>query len=330
MPRRIDAWQPKRKSTTVSYTGTTHTAAAGWHERDGAIAHYFGGKFWSICGWWDDGTQPWFPDVLTNEVWSSPDLVNWTNDLAHDSTPPTSGPGARMSPRHTPWHAQHGGYIVIGWGDTSADRDVWRSNDPGNADGWERVATTAQSSGLPDDLMGYCLWRGTIWLFGGYKPGQSVASRDVWRMRDDYTFERVAEMPVARASMATVVHEDRVYLIGGSDDKGGSPTYFRDILVFDGGGWRQITNPEGYAWPAGNWVSGASYDDRIWVLTGNQPGDTDLTSYSDDGGKTFVRDLSHTWNGSHADAVCVTTEHGIVILNGHGHGESVFSLKADP
>jgi len=329
MSRRVSAWQQKIRSLTTSYTGTTHTAASGMHERDGAAIEYFGGEYWSICGWWDDGTQPWMPQVLTNQIWSSPDLVTWTLDLAHNNSPPTSGAGARMTPRHTPWHAQHGGYIVLGWGDTSADRDTWRSNDPGNANGWERVATTDQNRELPDDLMGYCLFRGSIWLFGGYRRGESVACKDIWRMRGDYTFEWMGEMPLARASMATVVHEDRVYLIGGSDDKGGSPTYFRDVLIFDGTGWAQVTNPGGYAWPAGNWMTGASYDDRIWVLTGNAPGDSDCTSYSDDGCQTFVRSTWHGWGGSHADGVVVTEAHGIVIVNGHGHAENVRSLKAD-
>ena len=329
MARRVNAWQPKVRSVTTSYTGTTHTAAAGWHERDGAIAEYFGGKYWSIGGWWDDGTQPWLPDVRTNEVWSSPDLVTWTNDLAHDSTPPSTGPGARFTPRHTPWHGQHNGYIYYGWGDTLVDRDTWRSNDPGNVDGWERVATTEQNRHLPDDLMGFVHWRGTFWLFGGYKRNRSTACTDIWRMKADHSWEHMGHMPVPRGAMGSLVHEDRVYLIGGSDDKGGSPTYFRDILIFDGTGWAQVTNPGGYAWPAGNWMTGASYDNRIWVLTGNAPGDSDCTSYSDDGGQTWVRSTWHVWTGSHADAVVVTEAHGIVIVNGHGHGEAVRSLKAD-
>jgi hypothetical protein len=177
--------------------------------------------------------------------------------------------------------------------------------------------------------MGGVVFKGAIWLFGGYERGRGTACSHVWRSVDGINWEKMQDMPFARASFGCCVHNNRVFVIGGSDDKG-SPTYFNDTWAFDGNSWRQMSATSvGYAWPASNWVVACSYDNRLWVLTGNQPGDTDLTSYSDDMGKTWIRDLDHTWGGSHADAITVTDQDGIVIASGHGHGTNVYSLKAD-
>lgn len=331
MRRRGDVMAGVVPSATASYTGTTHTIAAAYHERDGSVVRYLNGKYWLLGGWWDDGTQTWAPDVLTNQVWESADLATWTLDLAHDASPPSTGAGARWTGRHTAWGGVLGGYIYHGWGDTSADRDTWRSNDPGNANGWTRIATTEENRNLPDDLMGCVVWRDAFWMFGGYERGQGTASNKVWRSTDGITWARMGDMPFTRASFGCCVHNDRVFVVGGSTDKGGAPDYLNDTWAFDGLGWRQMSTVSvGYNWPGCNWVRAESYDGRLWVLTGNAPGDTDLTSYSDDMGQTWVRDLAHGWGGSHADATMVDTTHGIIIASGHGHATSVFSLKADP
>lgn len=325
----IDAFAPPAPNANT-YTGSTKTAAAAYHERDGAALEYFAGKYWLLGGWWDDATQPWAPDVLTNEVWSSPDLVTWTQELTHDASPQTSGAGARWKGRHTFGHWQSGGYIYVAWGDQSPELDVWRSSDPGNVDGWTQWAPTLTSpvNGPPYNLAGWVVFKGALYVFGGYRSTPTEATREVWRSDDNgQTWERLPDMPFQRASfLSPAVLGERVFIIGGSSENDEPRTFHNDVWAFDGWTWRQTGTTA--SWTAADWVSSAAYDGKLWRLTGATPGDDGACAYTEDYGQSWTT-FAAPWAGSHADAVCVTAADGIVVASGHGHGTNVYAVKRD-
>lgn len=308
------------------YAFETLTTDALYHQRDGARLEFFRNRYWLLGGWWPNDDRDWGPEVTTNEVWSSTDLVTWVRELAHDPEPPISGANARWRRRHTFPSAVYAEHLWVLGGDGSDDQyahcpsDVWRS-----ADGvtWERVA--AESPWGPKYLPIVSVYRDAIYIFGGYDIN-GFASCEAWRTTDGRSWERLPDMPFSRAAVyAAVVLDDRVHVCGGSSGNVGNRTLHNDSWAWDGRRWQRMSAHA--LWSPRDWIATASYDGRIWAITGAEPSNAGGIWQSADGGATWYRVTGEPWCGSHADAITVTSA-GIVIASGNGHERNVYRMYA--
>lgn len=332
------------------------TAAAGFSPRDGARLEYFNGKYW-LLGGWQPVTNAWSAtNAVTNEVWSSPDLVTWTRELTHVDSPPTVGAGARWHPRHTHMTCVFDGKLWVMGSDQydpggsapnpsndPISSDVWSSVDGVT---WVQVAADSLSSwghdrGTWDAIIG--VYGGYMHIIGGFRAGGPTDNRTAWptssehwRSQDGVTWEQLDDVPFTRArTLRAVEVGGRLVVVGGLS----SPPPFhlnpavamRDVWTWDGSTWTQTSDGSSTSWQARTWVGVAAYDNKLWALTGW--GDATLRNL---GGIRWSSNFGATWNElptgtvglplSHADGV-IGTEAGIAVAGGFAEQSNVWLLS---
>jgi hypothetical protein len=172
---------------------------AQWAGRGGHSTIVFNAKLWVLGGY---SLQAPGSGVF-NDVWSSPDGVNWTQEVAV-----------------APWPAQsfHTSVVfdnrmwVIGGG--AAEQEVWSSPDGVN---W-----TLETDSAPwPPVAGHTsvVYHGRMWVVGGLTVGNQVLNQ-AWSSVDGVNW--VLESPNApwgrRAKHASVVFNHRMWIMGGSGD----------------------------------------------------------------------------------------------------------------
>jgi hypothetical protein len=336
-----------------SYVVTRQTAFADYSLRDGARLEYFNSKYWLLGGWQPD-PNGWGVNSTTNEVWSSPDLITWTLELADDPAPPTSGAGARWYPRHTFMSCVFDGKLWVFGSDqydpggtepnTSTDpvdTSVWNSEDGVT---WTRVAADSLTSwgatggrGCWDAIVG--VYGGYMHIIGGYRApdGTTVriawpTSSEHWRSQDGVNWEQMPDVPFSRARVShAVTVGGRLVIVGGMSSP--PPTTIEpavpmnDVWTWDGATWEQTSASA--SWTGRTWVGAAAYDGKLWVLTGHDDDTaTNLadTYWSSDFGVTW-NEVDVPWLPSHADGVTVTAA-GIAVVSGYAQGKNTWLLAA--
>jgi hypothetical protein len=265
-----------------SWAWETRTAEADWLARDGAMLSYYNDKWWMLGGWNPYDTN-WaaFPEHTVNEVWSSTDLTTWTEELAHDESPPTSGPGARWKRRH--WFGclkhEHAGteYLYVLGGDSKIEdhaefntapsngypSDVWRTTTPGGD--WERVCESNNASWAGRMLTVFGSSPGKLWAFGGQNgllgelAGACEVHNDLHCSTDGgFTWTEIladAAPSSTRPSPRGMINQmpywqGRLWLVSGGTTETAAEAnreYFREVWSIDpentGAGWTKHTNP---------------------------------------------------------------------------------------
>jgi hypothetical protein len=286
-----------------------------------------------LGGWHPDETAPWYPlgVTTTNEVWSAPlsNLASWTRHLEHYEDPPTSGPGARWRRRHTfPWCVFNGAIWVLG-GDLRDEyrTDVWRSTDPGNPNGWERIAATSPwGPNVYDPIVG--VYQGRMHVMGGYR---TVALRQHWSTADGANWTQHPDMPFARGGATRAVEiAGRLHILGGNSGTYATTNavFPSDVWAWNGAKWRRMTSSA--PWSGGMWSAACAYDGKLWMTTRGDyaTGNLGGAYWSEDCGATWTNASSVApWPISHADGFAVTEQHGIVFASGNNIGTNVYSLK---
>jgi hypothetical protein len=216
--------------------------------------------------------------------------------------------------------AVHNGLLWVFGGDTSdvspVPSDVWNSPDGLT---WTRVAETSPWG--PAYLAIATVFQGSLHVMGG-----TASPSQHYRSADGVTWERMPDMPFGRASIyGGVVNSGRLYLIGGQD---GNTVQMHDTWAWNGAEWHQMSAAP--AWSAREWVCTASYDGKLWCLTGkNGVANAGGIRYSEDCGATWVELPVYPWGPSHADSITVT-EDGIILAAGNGTPGSVYFFKTMP
>jgi hypothetical protein len=306
-----------------SYDWEERTVTAAWDARDGGMVRYFAGKYWLLGGWNPYGTDiaEWeaFPQVTTNEVWSSTDLDTWTEESTYDASPPTSGAGARWKRRH--WGGclvhEHSGteYLYVLGGDhlSSADGDfsgspsngyqcdVWRTTTP---DGdWERMCTSGSPGWSGRMLAVFGSSPGALWCFGGQNgllselAGACEVHNDLWKSTDGgATWTEIladaaasATRPSGRGIISQMPYwRGRLWLVGGGTYETAAAAdreFYREVWSIDpnntAAGWTQHADPP---WLAPTYHSVEVFRGRLWFFGG----------YSGDGYTTGGDDGTHT------------------------------------
>lgn len=181
------------------------TAQAGWSPRLAAAAVVFRGRMWILGG----TTNYYFGDEgsLRNDVWSSADGASWRQETA----------AAGWRPRAYHQAAVLAGRIyVFGGGNYvpsyQAFNDVWSSDDGVS---WRQE--TASASWSPRLWFSTAVYRGRIWVLGGWSNHPSTNWGDVWSSADGRSWERL-ESAVSwkeRHEHSAFVFADKLWIAGG-------------------------------------------------------------------------------------------------------------------
>ncbi len=181
------------------------TSKAGWSPRLAAGAVVFKGRMW-ILG----GTEDYYfgdEKSLKSDVWSSTDGKEWRRETA----------AAPWSPRA--YHAAivHDGKIwVLGGGNYvpkyQALNDVWCSADGVN---WERV--TREAPWHPRIWFSAVVYRGRIWVLGGWSNNPAKNWGDVWYSQDGKHWKQLQSKVIwkARHEHSAYVFQDKIWVAGG-------------------------------------------------------------------------------------------------------------------
>lgn len=181
---------------------TRRVSAAPWGPRIGASLTTHNGQLWIIGG---KSANTGDPAVLKRDVWRSSDGLNWTQVLAHAPWPA----------RAFHCSASFGGQLwVIGGGDWDSligRADAWSSVDGVQ---WTQHADAPWQGRIWHACQSYA---GRLWLLGGRLLDPIVSVDDIWSTvdGDHWLASTDSVRPSARHAAYSVVHADRLWLIGG-------------------------------------------------------------------------------------------------------------------
>jgi hypothetical protein len=323
----------------MSYQTELRSLDAAMLWRDGPGLVWFGGRVWMVGGWnpvegpayWGGGD----PDIiLTNEVLCSTNYGRtWAKELRHVQSPPSSGAGARFNPRHTHWLGVHtyqatDYLMVIGGDHVSLVQDAWRSTDPGNPDGWERICASLPTAAQSFQWVGE--YHGDLYLGGGQSDWEdpTTALQTFYRSTDGgATWTQLGDVPFAGRGM--IYHpcefQDRLVVAGGGTfhASAGLRTVYHDVWAFDNAddSWTQYPDA---GWEGCEYHNTLVWDSKLWKFNGFLPrlggapdGNVADAWYLETLGGSWTQVQSVPWPPGHADGFCATN-HGVIQALGNG------------
>lgn len=181
------------------------TAAAGWSPRIAAALVEFRGRMW-ILG----GTENYYfgtDESLKNDVWSSADGREWQRETAQAGwTPRAYHQAVVLNDRI---YIFGGGNYVPAY---HAKNDVWSS-----ADGIHWVQETVAAPWHERLWFSAAVYRGRMWILGGWSNNPSTNWGDVWSSRDGREWERLSSMTTwkERHEHSAFVFQDKLWVAGG-------------------------------------------------------------------------------------------------------------------
>ncbi|MBM4075030.1 MAG: hypothetical protein FJ267_05230 [Planctomycetes bacterium] len=180
-------------------------------------------------------------------------------------------------------------WLLGGWNPIAADRkffpmicnnEVWSSDDGKT---WNLIKPNTfhdKSFDVKSDwegrhTAGYVVYRNKMWIVGG-DANQKHYQNDVWNSEDGKSWQLVSkdvELPWKdRVLHYTVVHQDKIWLIGGQSMPGfaeSKEVFYRDVWTStDGVRWNAVKPKEPF-WSARGMIGGSAVmNGRIWILGG--------------------------------------------------------------
>jgi 6-phosphogluconolactonase (cycloisomerase 2 family) len=238
-------------SSSDGVNWTQETASAAWPERSEHASFVFDNKMWITGGRHYDGAN-----INYNDVWSSSDGVNWTQETA----------GAAWSARWGLKSAVYDSKMWISGGRTSSNQnDVWSSS---NGINWTQE--TASAGWNARYHHGMIVMGSSLWVYGGSSDSGYV--NDVWSSTNgiNWTQETASAGWSARSGFPSVTFNGEIIVIGGFTGTLYSQAVWSSS---DGINWTDISYPY-------RRIQAASevYDNKVWVLGGNVTGSS--TAYS--------------------------------------------------
>ena len=258
--------------------------------RDTAEDFVFAGKMWISNGWRSG-------NILTRDLWSSTDGVNWT--LVSDATPydPYSEmvvyDGKVWAIKGSVWNSADGlhwqkvldktPFGDRGYGETvvfkdriwqlGSGKDVWSTTDGVN---W--TCATPEAAYGDRSATAVAAFDGKLWVMAGRKAGantppekgykDATTLNDVWCSADGASWTRVLEnAPWApREWGIAAVYAGRLWLIGGHDNV--NSRNLGDVwTTTDGKEWKRFQSLTQFA--PRHEVTPYVYDGSLWVVAGN-------------------------------------------------------------
>lgn len=219
--------------------------------------------------------------VVGAEPPEQPIAYEWVQVTAAAAFAPRDGAGA-LTFQDRMW-------FLGGWNPSPAQRaffpricnnEVWSSADGrdwtlvrGNT--FKDKSFDATSDWEGRHTAGYAVYRDKMWIIGG-DVNQGHYQNDVWNSTDGRQWNFVnRDKPLPwgpRALHYTVVHNDRIWVIGGQTMPGFAKSdeqFYRDVWTTQNGvDWQQVRPVEPYWSPRGMIGGSAVFRDRIWILGG--------------------------------------------------------------
>jgi len=297
---------------------------AGWQPRDSQGEVVYDDRLWVFGGWFDS-FKP-----TPRDVWSSPDGKDWklvqkVAPWKHGDLPMTVAFDGKM------WFM--GGWYNGRMPGHSASNEVWWSTDGAQ---WEQA--TPHAGWTPRLAAVAVVFKGKMWILGGtenyYFGDDQSTKNDVWYSADGKDWQRATEHAgwSPRAYHAAVVHDGRIWVLGGGDYR---PHYraLNDVWSSgDGVHWTCAT--EAAPWHPRLWFSSVAYRDRIWVLGGwsdNPSQNWGDVCYSKDGKSWYQLQSDRIWKERHEFSAYVFQDQ-IWVAGGHARplSNDVWSLEIPP
>jgi hypothetical protein len=231
-------------SDGVNWTEVSSNGSAPWAGRSKHTSVVHNGKIWVI-----GGENNVIGDHILNDVWSSPDGINWTQVSVNGSAP--------WSKRSDHSSVVHDGKIwVIGGtprNESSLNlNDVWSSPDGIN---WTR----GNDAGDPRIGHTSVIHDGKIWVIGA----DTLSSPDGlnWTRADATPGDH--PLPFRRIHHTSVAYTDKLFVIGGR----GKDPYHNDVWSssLDGKVWSLISHKQ---WPERYGHSSVVHNGKIWIIGG--------------------------------------------------------------
>ena len=245
----------------------TAADATSFPVRGGFGTAVLNGKLWVVGG---QGASS-----RLNDVWSSPDGVTWTQELAN--APWT----ARNSHTLTAFNGKL--WLMGGRANSGYLNEIWSS-----PDGITWTQETASASWLPRSGHQVIQHDGKLWLMGGVRSGGGF--QDVWNSTDGINWTLVTDTAAwsNRNGFGAASFNNKLWVMGGANE-GVSP-FTNDVWSStDGITWTEET--AGAAWPIRASLQVEVFDGKMWVLGGSAAGWD--SEYSDvwfsENGKDWIR-----------------------------------------
>ena len=210
-----------------------------------------------------------------NDVWSSTNGKNWVSVAI-----------AGWTPRYNHRAVAHNGKVyVIGGNDGNDKKDVWSS-----VDGITWSEETPSANWPVRQAYQVVSFQGTMYMMGGL--ADSVSKKDVWSSTDGKTWSQERDAAwSARYGHAAVVHNNKIYVLGGRTNDGANDVWFSA----DGKTWEEA---EGIKLPNRRYFHRAvSQDGLLYVLGGTNFSDYNNDVWSSSDGRNWVKVINATWRG---------------------------------
>ena len=247
-----------RSSDGLNWTRVT-PAGALFSPRNRHAVVAFNNKLWVIGGW-DELPDLGGTGTRFNDVWSSPDGVNWTQQ--------TPAGGTIFSPRLGHATLVYGGKLWVIGGDIAGAsatmvNDVWSTTD-----GTTWVQATANAAFSTREGHGAVVLNNAMWVTGG--DAGSATFADTWKSTDGVTWS--PQQPVgtsfsARTHHGAAVLNGRMYVIGGAAGPYFGAEAYNDVWSSaDGTNWRRDTPAAGFA--ARSIFATFVHNNELWLAGG--------------------------------------------------------------
>jgi len=188
-----DVW-----SSSDGVTWELATAEAGFSGRSGHAAIVFNNRIWLIGG---ASFESGGFNYRLNDVWSSPDGVSWTREVA----------AAPFGPRaeHTCLVYDNKIWVIGGFAGALFLHDVWSSSDGKN---WNAATNSAAFSGRGGHAS--VIYNNKMWVIGG-DAGSTPFQNDAWSSLDGMLWTQEAYPGFSGRRYLTGVVSDKIRIIGG-------------------------------------------------------------------------------------------------------------------
>lgn len=181
------------------------TSAAAWSPRLASAVVEHRGRMWLLGGSenYYFGTE----QSLKNDVWSSADGVDWKLERAQAEWSPRAYHGAVVLNDRI--YLFGGGNYVPGY---QAKNDVWSS-----ADGVRWTEETEAAPWAARLWFSTAVYRGRMWILGGWSKNPSIDWGDVWSSKDGRHWDRMVSATswTGRHEHSAFVFEDKLWVAGG-------------------------------------------------------------------------------------------------------------------
>jgi Kelch motif len=245
-----------QEATTNTETGWKKVAEnMSWGSRDAGATVVHNCRIWLLGGW----TYTNAGAKVLNDSWATPDGVLWEQfhpPMTHGMYPMAASFRGRI--------LYMGGMRDSRLPTEHISNEIWTSLDGEN---WTMETGSAQWE--PRIGSAIVEFNNALWILGGKTKNSgdsSVFRNDVWRSTDGIRWEKALEHApwAARAFHCVVVHQGRIYLIGGGDWD--SLIGMNDVWSSaDAINWRQHPNAP---WEPRIWHTCTNYNNRLLVIGG--------------------------------------------------------------